>query len=467
MNEETNSQGMTGAQATDAQPLESAEAQAQPTADAQAAPVVQPSAGTVQVAADQGTVQMPAIQGEAPTGAQPVETQPMAVPVSAQPAGTVQVAPIQGTAQPVDGQAAASAQPAAGATTAAPYTPGAPTATPYTPDSAQPTATPYTPGAAQPTDAGQAAATTATAYQATGTAPAVGGPVTGAPQPSPTPALVCGILAIVMCFVPFIGIISGIGLGVAAIILATRYFRSGGTQGTAKAGRICGIVGLVIAGILIILNIIAVVGAFMTIGTYGSMLNNLAESPAIASSSSAYTSSFAEDDALEEEAIEIASDQMQKIKDQDPAVMQQIADMVESTFDEVAYYDYDYVSLEQMGVDPMVIAQKLVTGFEYDSPWYYLYTSGDEADVDFDVTYRSAYDVLDEFYDLMDDADLESFSSEEEAHRHLGQLLMQAVDSVDLEDDGFFEIELELEDGAWKIDDSDWKDNLKYLFGFY
>lgn len=463
MNEETNSQGMAGAQpAAGEQPVVDAGAQAQPTTDAQAAPAVQPAAGTVQVAADQGTVQMPAVQGEAQSAAQPIESQPTAVPISTQPAGTVQVAPIQGTAQPVDGQAAASAQPATGTPTATPYTPGAPTATPYTP------------GAAQPTDAGQATTTTATAYQATyqttGTAPVVGGPVTGAPQPSPTPALVCGILAIVMCFVPFIGIISGIGLGVAAIILATRYIRSGGTQGTAKAGRICGIVGIVIAGILIILNIIAVVGAFMTIGTYGSMMNNLAETPAISSSSSASSSSSSSygelTESQEEEATEAASAALQKIKDQDPKTMQQIADMLEDSFDEAASWSAYDITMRNLGLDPMVVAQKLTAGFEYE-PFYTGTGYEGDASASFDVTYRNLYDVMNDFETLVDDLDTSTITTDEEAYKKMGELLLQAIDEVELDDSGFFIVELDDKNGTWTVIEDEWEDELEEFFSFY
>lgn len=459
MNEETNSQGTAGEQpAAGEQPVVDAGAQPQPTADAQSAPAVQPAAGTVQIAADQGTVQMPAVQGGAQSAAQPIESQPTAVPVSAQPAGTVQVAPIQGTAQPIGGQAAASAQPATGTPTATPYTPGAPTATPYTP------------GGAQPADAGQAATTTATAYQAAGTAPAVGGPVTGAPQPSPTPALVCGILAIVMCFVPFIGIISGIGLGVAAIILATRYFRSGGTQGTAKAGRICGIVGLVIAGILIILNIIAVVGAFMTIGTYGSMMNNLAETPAISSSSSASSSSSSSYSELtesqEEEATETASAALQKIKDQDPKTMQQIADMLEDSFDEAASWSAYDITMKNLGLDPMVVAQKLTAGFEYE-PFYTGTGYEGDASASFDVTYRNLYDVMNDFEALIDDLDTSTIATDEEAYKKMGELLLQAIDEVELDDSGFFIVELDDENGTWTIIEDEWEDELESYFSFY
>ncbi len=58
-------------------------------------------------------------------------------------------------------------------------------------------------------------------------------------------SLVCGICAIVFCYIPFIGL----GCGIAAIITAAIARKKAG-NGMNKAGLICGIIGTVLSAIL-------------------------------------------------------------------------------------------------------------------------------------------------------------------------------------------------------------------------
>ena len=66
-----------------------------------------------------------------------------------------------------------------------------------------------------------------------------------------TTAMVLGISSIPLCFCPLIGI----GLGIAALIVASKVTNAP-NQGHATAGKVCGIVGLVLSGLNSISGII-------------------------------------------------------------------------------------------------------------------------------------------------------------------------------------------------------------------
>ncbi len=387
--------------------------------------------------APQSTVEVPSAATVQPTTEQPVTT---AQPTTAQPTTAQEVEQTAPTAQPADAYQQAYQTDAAAATTS---TTSAPTAAPTA--TVPPTGTPVAPQPISPQP---------------GT-PQPGVPQPGAPQPSATGALVCGILAIVFCFLPIVGII----LGIVAIVLAGKYFRAGGTQGTGKAGRICGIIGIVASIVMIIINIVLVVGAFMVASTYDAPGSNYS-TPA---SSSSY--SYAALSESEEEAItQAAEEQLDKIKNADPETMQQIADLVQSSFDESAGYSgVGDMTLATLGIDPMVVAQKLTEDFDYE-PFYTSASSDDAAEADFDITYVSVLDVLDEFDDLLDDfmdsSEYDAITSEEQAYQAIGQLLLQAIDNTKPTDKGFMTLSLDRVDNEWVVDEDSWEDELDYFFAF-
>ncbi len=439
MNDETNNQGLGADQAASG---------AQPDAGAvQPAIEVQPSTGTVQPATEMqpGAVQPTVtILPQAGTQAAPeVQTAQTAQPsVEAQPTSAYQQAyQAAPSVAPAADAGTATAAPVAGVATAAPVADanaaaagtGGPIPVPGTPAPGTPTPVPGAPA-----------------------------PMPGAPQPSPTAALVCGILAIVLCFLPIVGI----GLGIAAIILAGKYFRAGGTQGSGKAGRICGIVGIVLSVILMIINFMIVFGSLSVLSNYERQLDAAISSAAISNSSSS-SSSFASSDEEEEALTKVAEDKLKKIADKDPETMKQIADVVADSFDEMGSFTSEDVTLEKLGLDPMVIAEKLVEGFEYEWSDSYVFSSGDEGYADFDIiAHRDVYDISYDYIDLLEDVDVSSFASEDEAYKEMGKLLLQAIDNVDMED-SYLSLDLEKKDGTWTISDDEWEDFLDLYFSFY
>lgn len=180
-----------------------------------------------------------------------------------------------------------------------------------------------------------------------------------APQPSPTSALVCGILAIVFCFIPIVGIV----LGIVAIVLAGKYFKAGGTLGQGKAGRICGIVGIVLSVIMIIVNFILVFTALTVLDDYDT--------------SSRYTSTTTEQtqrstpsaiatDEIEEAMVSAANAKLDLLKQKDPATVQAIQAMAEATFSESFDSLEEGITMEDCGIVPSVYVDMLLTGFDYE-----------------------------------------------------------------------------------------------------
>ena len=95
-------------------------------------------------------------------------------------------------------------------------------------------------------------------------------PTYSEPPVSPVPvssgsgvaAMVCGIIALILCWVPFIGLV----FGIVAMVLGGKGMRTlpQGKKGMAIAGFVMGIIGLVVGVIILIIWIIALV-------TFGSL----------------------------------------------------------------------------------------------------------------------------------------------------------------------------------------------------
>ena len=111
------------------------------------------------------------------------------------------------------------------------------------------------------------------AYETTPGYPGQGGPMMGGPMAAPRngfgiAALVLGILAIVLCWTVYGGIILGILAIIFAVLGMRRAKRGEATnRGMAISGLVTGIIGLVIAVVLI-----AIGGVFLSI--FGSSVNN-------------------------------------------------------------------------------------------------------------------------------------------------------------------------------------------------
>lgn len=64
-------------------------------------------------------------------------------------------------------------------------------------------------------------------------------------------SLVCGILSIVWAWASY-GAVVGIALGIVAIVLSSGVKNAGAENGMSKAGFICGIIGVILSAVMLI-----------------------------------------------------------------------------------------------------------------------------------------------------------------------------------------------------------------------
>lgn len=283
-----------------------------------------------------------------------------------------------------------------------------------------------------------------------------GAPVAYAqPMPSPTPALICGILAIVFSWIPIVGIV----LGIVAIVMAGKYFKAGGTEGTAKGGRICGIIGIIFSGLMIVVTLIMMVVGLVALDNYSNSNLNLSSNY-----SSSISSSYDDVDADEQEIFDIVDPYMEKLKNQDPEMVAMVAGIMEDSFNDVMESQDLDATLQMCGVDPTELAKAMLDGFEYS--YDYVYTSGLSPEANYEVMIRSGMSVGSEFYDQIRTAlaDVEDGSlTEADAYKLIGETLMSSVKAVDPEE-SWFDVEVMKDGDSWKLDEESWMDELEYFF---
>lgn len=267
-----------------------------------------------------------------------------------------------------------------------------------------------------------------------------------------TGALVCGIFAILLSWVPLIGLI----LGIVAIVMAGSYLKQGGVRGSAKVGRVCGIVGIVFSVIAFVFSLM------MGIAVINDLMDN-------DFSSSSYvptevTGSLL-DDLLDEEerrASSVVNAEMDKIKGGDEDALALIAALSEEGFVNAT----DGLTMEECGIDSMEYARVMTQGFDYEVTMVLADPEDGDGFVAYEVTCRDIFDVLDKFNDSLYE---ESFStmSEDQAKARIGELFMAAARAGDMEDGSYLSVDVVLEGGEWVIDEDSWLDEMDYFFGIY
>lgn len=83
-------------------------------------------------------------------------------------------------------------------------------------------------------------------------------------------ALVCGIISLVLCWIPFVCIV-GFALGIVAVVLGAKAKKntSKNKKGMAATGFVLGIIALAVSAIMIIVSVVLV----SVVGNYGSYLS--------------------------------------------------------------------------------------------------------------------------------------------------------------------------------------------------
>ncbi len=164
----------------------------------------------------------------------------------------------------------------------------------------------------------------------------------------------------------------------------------------------------------------------------------------------------------EKQAEAVAQAELDKLKNQDPAFVQQLAAQLDAEFADSAGY-----SLAELGVDPVAFVQWLLADFDYQLDG--TYTSSDGTGTTYaDVTMRDVYAFAGAF---MTDATAFSRSTEagsmDEAavKAKLGELFNAAMEKTTDTTETYIGVDLVKQGDAWVVDEESWSDETELLFG--
>ena len=401
-------------------------------------------------------------------------TQPIAQPVAqptqpeAQPASAPVVEPAQPVAQPVGEP---TAQPVAQPTQPVnPYAAAQPTAPVGAPEG-NPYQQSYAAGPApeQPTQPANPYAASAPVAPPDGVPPYGQPPMYGQPQPTgngkAVAALICGIAAILLCWLPLLSVI----LGIVAIVLAGSYIKAGGVAGTAKAGRICGIIGIVLAVLMFIASMLFGMAVYNQVmdEVNSSSPTSSSSAPAPSLSTPPASRAYPEDGLITDEeraACDVVGAEMERLSSADPAVVSAVAELIGKGFHEASD-----LTLAECGVDPNEAARLMLQDFEYQAT---MVVAGNDGTgfVAYDVKVRDVFDVLSDFADKINDLSNSPEAktmTEDQAKARIGEAFIESIKGADMETEGYFSVDVTKTGGTWSIVQSSWDEEIDYFFGVY
>lgn len=343
---------------------------------------------------------------------------------------------------------------------------------------AQPQAQPQQPFASQPAQPQQPFASQSGQPQGFGGQPATpppgyvpnAQPAYGAAVKPPantgkaTGALVCGIAAIAICFlVPIIGAPVGLILGIVAIVLGGSFIKQFGPFGRAKAGRICGIIGVVLSTLSLVLAIAVTV--FAAVVGY-----NLIEDADIYFDDYAIVDIYTEEPAMapldqaaaERAVTEAVSAQFDLLAEGEVGMLALVGDVANQGFNEATG-----LTLEDCGVNPEDYAAAITEGLKYTVNEISFYDSA-SGYAGVYVTCKDIFEVYNIFYEDMDafSASAEAQAmTDDEFNARVGEILMAAIDKAPITQDvNWAIIDVELIDGEWSINQETWEFEMDYMF---
>lgn len=264
-------------------------------------------------------------------------------------------------------------------------------------------------------------------------------------------ALVCGIFAILLSWLPLAGIV----LGVVAIVLAVKAVKEAGKDGKATGGKVCGIIGIVFSVLAMIFY------AVLTLGIVAYMSESDGSSYSGAYEPSApldLEAGMTEEDKAAKKAAEAELD---KLKIGDEQAVQQIAALLDAEFADEAGY-----GLSELGVDSTAMARWMLQGFDYRIDTAFAFDTG-EGSVYADVTMRDLYAFADAF-----NASVNELASSEEAgamdeaaaKARIGELMNAAMENATGTTSRYVSMDLVKTGNTWSVDEESWTEEVKSLF---
>lgn len=270
-------------------------------------------------------------------------------------------------------------------------------------------------------------------------------------------ALVCGILAILLSFLPLLGLV----FGIVAIVLASKAVKEAGKNGKTTAGKVCGIIGIVFAVLSFIFWGVAscAIIAINELDVDGNSYNSAFEE--LGSSTEGTLS------AEEEAAQAVAVAELDKLAGQDEEMVQLLATELDEGFVEAMG-----MSHTDLGVDPADLARWMLADFSYTPDGTYVDSTGNEttATMFADIELRDSYMFMTNFYDKVtefEQSEEVKTMTQDEAKARIGELYRETMDETTDMTTWYTAIELEKQGDQWVIDQDAWEDELDAMFGIY
>lgn len=281
-----------------------------------------------------------------------------------------------------------------------------------------------------------------------------GAPAPQAPKPSngkAVGALVCGILAILFSGTIVVGII----LGIVALVLAGQVVRAGAKDGKTTGAKVCGVIGIVFSVLSLIAYLILFAIGVAVLADYDDYYNYSYTTPHGSSSSSTSPDSSSSSDsplAITEDdqaALAVAEMTMETLAS-DSELMNYVADKANDGF----MYFSDGVSLEEVGVDPLVLAQWMAKTVVVDSSSAISLADTEEgtATVFLDVESTDMVEYTDEILELLYDTVDPETVDPDDMTQVIASVATAAMDSADREEFCSIGLDLTLQDGNWVVD---------------
>lgn len=263
-------------------------------------------------------------------------------------------------------------------------------------------------------------------------------------------ALVCGILSILFAALPLIGII----LGIVAIVLAVQAVKQVGKDSKATGAKVCGIVGIVLSVLSFFVWIALGMGFAYVIDA--AQNDDPVVSPSV--SSEVLPSATEEDQQLEA----AAAAKLDLLATKDAALVQQLADEVDSTLSSAAGY-----SLTDLGIEPASFIEWVLADFDYELEG--TYDNGDGTGTVYaSLTLRDSMAFASTFTEDVQaaiDAGQVQNLDEAGAKALLGELYRGAMDKTTSTTTDYVSLDLIQTGDSWQVDEDSWKTELDYLFG--
>lgn len=241
--------------------------------------------------------------------------------------------------------------------------------------------------------------------------------------------------------------------------------RAAQVLGSARSG---GSAGKVIVVVLLVAVMLAAVAyAFLNQDKIFEMLNGNATPAAKVDNSDAEAKAAqealeAENKLIREQLATLATDKLDRIKDQNPETLSYIANIANQGFTQA----YGW-TMQECGIDPLGYAQTMTKGFNYEFSSIMINDDRESASVNVDVKICNIYEfenIVNQKVAAYNDTVEALTATPDQVRARLGQIFLESYSQIQPSNDRI-SLQYTLEDGAWKLDEPTWTEDIDYLFG--